>query len=58
MKTAVFAGTTEGRLLCEYLISKGLEFTAFTATEFGGSMLPQNAKIHIGKLNEEELLCA
>lgn len=55
MKTAVFAGTTEGRLLCEYLISKGLEFTAFTATEFGGSMLPQNAKIHIGKLNEEEI---
>lgn len=55
MKTAVFAGTTEGRLLCEYLISKGLEFTAFTATEFGGSLLPQNAKIHIGKLNEEEI---
>ena len=55
MKIAVFAGTTEGRKICEYIQSKSIDFTAFTATETGAELLPENMEIHVGRLDAGEM---
>lgn len=57
MKVAVFAGTTEGREICEFLTSKGICFTAFTATEMGGELISAKANIHVGRLGQDEMIC-
>lgn len=51
MKTAVFAGTTEGRLICEYLSQKNLGCTAFAATPLGAELLPKNTDVRCGRLD-------
>lgn len=39
-KICVFAGTTEGRELVEFLSSQPVQVTACVATEYGGTLLP------------------
>lgn len=57
MKFLVFAGTTEGRMVVEYLLSGNAEVTACVATEYGSDMLfeHENLKINIGRLDLEAM---
>ena len=42
----VFGGTTEGRTLVEWLAAEGVPVTVCSATEYGGSLLPESANVH------------
>ena len=37
----LFAGTTEGRKLCEYLTGKNCDTYVYVTTEYGRELLPQ-----------------
>lgn len=56
-KLCVFAGTTEGRELVEFLCAQGLQVTACVATEYGETlMLPQeNLTISAQRLTGREM---
>ena len=52
-EVAVFAGTTEGRELCERLSACGRDARAFTATDYGEALvsdLPVRRGGHGGRL--------
>ncbi len=53
----LFAGTTEGRELCEKYAEKNIIIDVYTATDYGGELLPEsrNINIHSGKLDTEEI---
>lgn len=57
---AVFAGTTEGRLLAEHLYREGKAATVFVATEYGSSLMPmlKGVEVHTGRLSAEEMVLA
>ena len=46
-KICVFAGTTEGRKLVEFLTSQPVRVTACTATEYGGALLPEGENLTV-----------
>ena len=50
---AVFAGTSEGRVLCERLSEAGRRAKAFVATEYGGELIDGLAGIdvNVGRLD-------
>lgn len=54
----VFAGTTEGRELCEKYENKDIKIDVYTATDYGGGLLPDcdNITVHSGKLDYSEIL--
>lgn len=56
-RIAVFAGTTEGRRLCERLSEAGRAADAFTATEYGAQLLDPLPGIvaHAGRLDESDM---
>ncbi len=53
----VFAGTTEGRLLCEWLAARGVRARAYAATEYGGELICDlpGVEAHTGRLDEQEM---
>lgn len=53
----LFAGTTEGRGLCEYLADSKYITHVYVTTEYGGELLPdsQSITVHIGKLTKEAM---
>ena len=53
-KAIVFAGTTEGYALCEFL---AVSVYACAATEYGGSLLQENEFLHVsaGRLKTEDM---
>lgn len=53
----IFAGTTEGRKLSEYLAAANVAHTVCVATEYGEIVLKENmfAKVHRGRMNQEEI---
>ena len=53
----VFAGTTEGRRLSEYLAASRIPHTLCVATEYGELVLKEDPflKIHQGRMNQEEI---
>lgn len=57
-KFLVFAGTTEGRQLVEYLKDKEVELHVCVATEYGEELLPNGENINISstRLNEDEMV--
>lgn len=57
MKILVFAGTTEGRMVVEYLLKGNATVTACVATEYGGVMLSHHEKlnINIGRLDTDAM---
>ncbi len=56
VRIGVFAGTTEGRNIVNYLINQGVNVTAFVATEYGESLLnTSEAVVHCGRMNQEEM---
>lgn len=59
-RICVFAGTTEGRRLVEYLSTQEVEVTACVATEYGKELLScseskPSVQIRTGRLSEEEM---
>lgn len=53
----IFAGTTEGRKLCEYLSDQAVDVTACVISEYGKALLPKAANIHVieKSMDEEEI---
>ena len=53
----IFAGTTEGRTISEYLASFKVPVTACVATEYGETLLTENEylKVHAGRMDQEEI---
>ena len=53
----IFAGTTEGRTLSEYLSERGIPVTACTATEYGGTLLEERPclQVHTGRMDEAQM---
>lgn len=56
-RAALFAGTTEGRLLAERLAGGPVRVHVFVATEYGGEGLPEaeNILVHDGRMDAEEI---
>lgn len=56
-KSIVFAGTTEGYALCEFLAENRVSVYACAATEYGGSLLQENEFLHVsaGRLKTEDM---
>ena len=56
-KILVFAGTTEGREISEWLCEKGTAHDLCVATEYGEQVLNEDprAHVHTGRMNEEEI---
>ena len=54
----IFAGTTEGRRLVEWLAGGPVKVCACVATEYGETLIPQsgNVEIHTGRLDREGML--
>ena len=53
----IFAGTTEGRKLTEYFLSKETALTVCTATEYGKILLPEHSLLTTisKRLNENDM---
>ena len=51
----IFGGTSEGRLLAEYCVKKKINMDISVATEYGASLLPKNANILCGRLDEVQI---
>lgn len=53
----IFAGTTEGRLLCEWASGSGIPALAYAATEYGGELLGElpGIEVHAGRLDEADM---
>ena len=56
-KAIVFAGTTEGYALCEFLAENKVSVYACAATEYGGFLLKENEFLHVsaGRLKTEDM---
>ena len=56
-KAIVFAGTTEGYALSEFLAENRVSVYACAATEYGGSLLQENEFLHVsaGRLKTEDM---
>ena len=53
MKILLFGGTGEGRELAEWMLSRGLDATVCVATEYGETLLPDGAQVHVGRLDTD-----
>ncbi len=55
----LFAGTTEGRELAEFMRQKGVAALACVASDYGGSLLKSEGSVdvRVGRLGEEEIFC-
>ena len=53
----IFAGTTEGRLLAEFLNRQKVQAYVCVATEYGGQLLEENKYLEVShtRLNQEEM---
>ena len=53
----IFAGTTEGRLLCEWASGAGIPARAYAATEYGGELLGElpGIEVHAGRLDDTDM---
>lgn len=56
-RTIVFAGTNEGRRICEFLAANKIPVTACVATEYGSWVMPETEYITIreGRLSKDEM---
>ena len=55
-KILVFAGTQEGRCLCEELQAAGIDVHVSVATAYGAELMIGKAeKIYAGRLGQEEM---
>ena len=54
----IFAGTTEGRILCEYLCDQEISTTASVATEYGETVLPNSTflQVLVGRMDRKKMV--
>jgi precorrin-6x reductase len=54
----VFAGTTEGRILCEYLCSQKIFVTACVATQYGETVINKNEFLNVcvGRMDQQQMI--
>ena len=57
-KICVFAGTTEGRTLAEFLCAQSVQVTACVATEYGETLMQpgENLRVSAQRLTEEQMI--
>lgn len=57
-KAIVFAGTTEGCEICDFLARNKIRVCACVATEYGSKSLKENEYLHVmaGRLSEDEMV--
>ena len=55
MKRFIFGGTTEGRMLAEQYIAAGDEVIACVTSGYGKSLLPEDATVYAGPLDEDAM---
>ena len=57
IKLCVFAGTTEGRRMIDFLKEQDVEITACTATEYGGELIEPALKLNVltGRMDEPRM---
>lgn len=57
-RVLLFAGTTEGRELAEYLSACGAQVIACVATEYGQTLIHEgeNLSVHAGRLDEDQMV--
>jgi len=57
-KIYIFSGTTEGRLLSEFLCKKGIENSVFVATEYGEIVMREDplCNINSGRMDLEQMI--
>lgn len=57
-KIAIFAGTTEGRMLSEILAASGIAHTICVATEYGEIILKKHSliQVHQGRMDKEKII--
>ena len=53
-KFLIFAGTTEGREIAEYLSNKNVKVHVCVATEYGETLLPKGENITISAIRLDE----
>ena len=54
-KLLIFGGTTEGRLAAEFCEKSRVSCKVCVATDYGASLLPRQIKVHIGRLDREQM---
>ena len=56
-KVLLFAGTIEGRMVAEFLRKHEIRTWVCVATEYGGSLIPEDAVIHVSeeRLNQQQM---
>lgn len=54
----VFAGTTEGRMLCEYLCRQKIFVTACVATQYGETVINKNdfLNVCVGRMDQQQMI--
>lgn len=57
MRLVIFAGTSEGRALCECVSGRGIQATVCVATEYGKTSLPQldGITVHTGRMDQNDM---
>ncbi len=57
MRLVIFAGTSEGRALCERISRRGAQAEVCVATEYGRTVLPElrGITVHSGRMDEAEM---
>lgn len=57
MKFLIFSGTTEGKIIWEYLKKAGAEVSLFVATDYGAQVMPAESlcDVFVGRLNQDEM---
>ncbi len=56
MKILLFGGTSEGRLLGEWLSAQKIDYLMCVATSYGAGMLDISACVSVGRLDEAEMI--
>lgn len=52
MKLLLFGGTAEGRELAVWMKSRGMDALTCVASDYGGELLPEDVKRHVGRLDQ------
>lgn len=55
MRVLLFGGTAEGRALCQWLLRRGVPFSVCVATQYGKTLLPRDADVRVGRLEQGEM---
>ena len=55
MKILLFGGTSEGRVLAQWLLERQIPFLLSVATDYGAAVLPPEVPVHTGRLDQNAM---